>query len=204
MRLTRVFLPLLIAVLALGACSRQFATSYDSPVAAETAGDWRLAEVTVTVPDSLTVSEAKTLMPRADIVWREDPPGDRHAQVASIVRDAALAGASGLTGRRPVRLDIVVTRFHALTFEAESRLRWSGVHNIDFSIRVVDAESGAVLAGPEMVAAALPALTGAEMAAARARGESQKSRISEHLRAVVAGWLGLGPDPRERFARLGL
>lgn len=204
MRLIRVFLPLLIAALALGACSRQFATSYDHPVAAETARDWALADVSVTVPDSLTVSEAKSIIPRADIVWREDPPGDRHPQVAAIVRDAAVAGAAGLHGSRPVRLDIVVTRFHALTFEAETRLRWSGVHNIDFSIRVVDALSGAVLAGPEMIEAALPALSGPTMAEARARGESQKSQISAHLRAVIAGWLGLGPDPRGRFTRLGI
>lgn len=197
-------LSLVFVLLALAGCARQFATSYETAVAPEVARDWALADVTVTVPDSLTVSEARSLIPRADIVWREDPPGDRHPQVAKIVRDAALAGASGLTGRRPVRLDIVVTRFHALTFEAETRLKRSGVHNIDFSIRAVDAGSGAVLAGPETIEAALPAYSGPEMAERRAHGESQRSQISAHLREVVAGWLGIGPDPRRSFNRLGL
>jgi len=206
MRLNRLFtrLLLVIAALAVTGCAQRFATSYDTAVAAEVARGWKLADVTVIVPDTLTVSEAHSLIPRADIVWREDPPGDRHPQVARIMRDAALAGASGLGGSRPVRLEIVVTRFHALSFEAETRLRFSGVHNIDFSIRALDAQSGAVLAGPEKIAAALPAVTGPKMAEARARGESQKSQISAHLRAVIAGWLGLGPDPRAKFTRLGV
>ncbi len=73
----------------------------------------------VTVPKSLTVSEAKSLLPTADIVWREDPLGDRHVQVGKIVETAVLRGAQGLKGKRPVIIDVTVTRFHALTFEAE-------------------------------------------------------------------------------------
>lgn len=55
-----------------------FETAYD-PVPPDLARGWRLAGVRVSVPKTLTVSEAKKLLPNADIVWREDPPGDRHA-----------------------------------------------------------------------------------------------------------------------------
>ena len=37
------------------------------------AASWTLADVQVSVPRTLTVSEAKTHLPTADIVWREDP-----------------------------------------------------------------------------------------------------------------------------------
>lgn len=184
---------------------RTFETAYDAPVPAEMARSWRLAAVNVAVPDSLTVSEARTYEPDADIVWREDPIGDRRAQVDKIMTDAIRRGASGLKGARPVRLDVVMTRFHALTFEAESlNLPGVGVHNIDFQITVVDARTGAKLFGPMAIDAALPALTGAEMIKARVRGESQKSQISNHVAATIAGWLGLGPDQRESFVRSGI
>jgi hypothetical protein len=42
------------------------------------------------------------------------------------------------------------------------------------------------------------------MTAARLRGESQRSHITAHLEAVFAGWLGIGPDPRGSFQRLGV
>ncbi|MEZ5779593.1 MAG: DUF6778 family protein [Paracoccaceae bacterium] len=191
-----------LIVFGLAACSATFRTHYDNAAPVSQTATWSLADVRVAVPQSLSVSEARSLLPRADIVWREDPPGDRRAQVARIMTDAVREGASGLAGSRPVRLDVVVTRFHALTFEAESRAG-GGVHNIDFIITAADAETGEVLAGPEKVEAAFPALGGAEMAMARARGESQKSQITAHVRRVIAGWLGIGPDARGTFSRLG-
>ncbi|MGL5009951.1 MAG: DUF6778 family protein, partial [Paracoccaceae bacterium] len=79
----------------------------------------------------------------------------------------------------------------------------SGVHNIDFVAQVTDASTGEVLAGPEVIEAALPALSGELMRAARARGETQKSQITAHVRATIAGWLGAGPDNRGEFSRSG-
>ncbi|MFM2355941.1 MAG: hypothetical protein RLZZ528_1677 [Pseudomonadota bacterium] len=189
--------------LALAACGTSFGTSYDAAVPPDVARDWRLADVIVTVPASLSVSEAKAIFPQADIVWREDPPGDRRAQVAALLDAAATAGASPLQGARPVNIYLTVTRFHALTFEAESRLRYSGVHDIEFNARVTDAATGEVLAGPEGIEASLPALSGVDMVQARARGETQRSQITAHVAATLRGWLGLGPDPRQQFRRLG-
>ena len=180
-----------------------FRTFYENPVPAEVSRGWRLADVKVTVPRSLTVSEAHSALPDANIVWREDPPGDRYAQVEALVRNAARQGAKGLNGSHPVRLEITVSNFHALTFEAETLRADVGVHNVDFTIRVVDARSGAVLAGPDAIEAAMPAMTGARMVEARIQGETQRSQITAHLRKVIAGWLGLGPDARSTFTRVG-
>jgi hypothetical protein len=189
---------------ACGGGGSTFRTYYPAGVPADVARGWRVVDVAVSVPESLVVSEAKTLLPRADIVWREDPAtGDRHAQVAVIMKTAIQQGASGLRGGRPVRLSVVVSKFHALTFEAETRVENAGVHNVDFTIQVTDAASGAVLAGPEKIEAAFPALAGAQMAAARAQGQTQKSMIISHVRQTVAGWLGTGPDIRNSFSRQG-
>jgi hypothetical protein len=192
-----------LAIIGLTACSGSFETNYDKPIPTEVSSDWRLVQVQVTVPEALTVSEAKSILPRADIVWREDPLGDRKAQIAKILSDATHKGAAGLQGKRAIRLDLRVVRFHALTFEAEAKLSNSGVHNVDFFISAVDAKTGEVLAGPTLILAATPALAGVEMVEARNRGETQKIHISQHVTRVIAGWLGIGPDPRGQFTRLG-
>ena len=189
--------------LALSSCGSSFRTSYQDTVPPDVSRDWRLAGLEVVVPEALTVSEAKTIFPRADIVWREDPAGDRRAQVAALLDEAATAGAGGLMGARPVTITLTVSRFHALTFEAESRLRYSGVHDIEFTASVTDAATGEVLAGPEAIEASLPALSGVNMVEARARGETQRSQITAHVATTIRGWLGLGPDPRGQFRRLG-
>lgn len=179
-----------------------FETAYD-PVPPDLARGWRLAGVRVSVPKTLTVSEAKKLLPNADIVWREDPPGDRHAQVGKIIQSAVQSGAQGLRGPRPVIIEVTVTRFHALTFEAELSANDWGVHNIDFTARVLDAGSGAVLLPATAIRAELPALSGTRMSEARSRGVTQKSMIIGHVSKTVAGWLGLGPDNRGKFSRRG-
>ena len=192
-----------VSAFLLSACvGGSFETAYD-PVPADLTKTWRLAEVRVSVPKTLVVSEAKTLLPDADIVWREDPLGDRHEQVGKIIQNAVLRGAQGLHGARPVIIDITVTRFHALTFEAElSNSDW-GVHNVDFIAQVVDARTGEVLLPATKIRAETPAWSGARMKAARAKGITQKSMITNHVAATVAGWLGLGPDNRGEFSRQG-
>jgi hypothetical protein len=193
----------LAGLMVLAGCGATFRTAFEAPIPAQVSRKWRVTDVRVTAPGTLTVSEARTLVPQADIVWREDPPGDRRAQVAELVRQAALQGTRGLRGPRPVVIEVTLSRFHALTFEAETRVRGAGVHNIEFAAQVVDARSGEVLAGPDAIEASLPAMAGVDMTEARLRGESQRSQITAHLAAVFAGWLGIGPDPRRTFSRLG-
>ncbi|AWD20659.1 DUF6778 family protein [Pseudogemmobacter blasticus] len=191
------------AALTAGCVGGTFHTAYAAPIPADVSRQWKLAGVRVNVPQSLKVSEAHTYLPAADIVWREDPLGDRHAQVAALLKNAVTRGASGLRGKRGVYLDIVVSRFHALTFEAEQRFQNAGVHNIHFTASVVDARTGEVLVAPTEIEASLPALSGDQMKAARARGETQRSQITAHVATTIAGWLSLAADPRNSFSRAG-
>jgi hypothetical protein len=204
MSVTRRAALLGVTAVLLSACvgGGTFETAYE-PLPADVARSWRVADVRVDVPRSLTVSEAKSLLPNADIVWREDPAGDRYAQVAKIMDDAVTRGASGLRGSRPVVIDVKVTRFHALTFEAEQRGQNWGVHNIQFVAQVSDARTGEVLVPASTIRAELPALSGDQMRAARQKGVTQKSMITNHVAKTVAGWLGTGPDNRGEFSRQG-
>ena len=203
MQLTRRLFLLTASVAPLAACG-VYQTAFTAALSPDQSRGWHVTAVQVSVPQSLTVSEEHVLIPRADIVWREDDPtGDRHAQVAAIMHDAVAAGARPLRGAVPVTLQITVTRFHALSFEAETELADAGVHNIQFDIQVVDARTHQVLAGPTHVQADLPALSGQAMVAARARGETQKSQITAHVAQTIAAWLGIGPDVRGSFTRLG-
>ena len=193
------------AALVLSACvggGGSFKTEYDR-LSADVTGAWRLAEVRVDVPKTLVVSEAKSLLPNADIVWREDPLGDRYAQVDTIMTNAITRGAQGLRGARPVIIAVTVTRFHALTFEAELREKNWGVHNVDFTAQVLDAQTGAVLLPATAIRAELPALSGTQMREARRKGVTQKSMITNHVAKTVQGWLALGPDNRGEFSRQG-
>lgn len=192
-----------LAALLLSACvGGAFKTDY-TPLGADATKGWRLSDVRVSVPDSLTVSEEDTLLPNADIVWREDPVGDRRAQVGKIIKDAVTRGASGLRGSRGVIIEITVTRFHAMTWAAElSSADW-GVHNINFDARVIDASSGEVLVATTAIEAEFPALSGDKMKAARAKGQTQKKMITAHVANTIAGWLGTGPDNRSSFSRQG-
>ena len=78
-------LALAMAVLPLAGCIgvETFQTYYETPVPAAQSKGWHVVAVDVSVPDKLTVSEEHTYEPKADIVWREDPIGDRHPQDAS-------------------------------------------------------------------------------------------------------------------------
>ena len=188
----------------LSACAGgTFRTYYDWPGAAEVSKSWHVVDVKVAVPAKLTVSEEHSLVPKADIVWQEDPNGDRRRQVSTIVKRGIELGSADLHGPRPVRLEATLTRFHAMTLEAETINADVGVHDIGFVLQAVDARTGTVLVGPTPVQADFPAMTGTRMIEARIHGESQKSQIVRHLQEVISGWLGTGPDPRKTFIRFG-
>ncbi len=188
---------------ALSACGSSWATAYE-PIT-EPARDWRLASVEVIVPETLTVSEdISSYIPKADIVWQEEPVGDRRAQVAAIFKQGITAGASGLRGKRPVRLRIVVEKFHALNKKARySAPSGTGVYDIRYTAQVLDARSGAELVAPQYIQADFPGATGAAAKAAEQNGQSQRGDIVAHLTQTTAGWLGLGADNRTSFNRAG-
>ncbi len=198
---------LILGVLAAGglsACSQTWETSYANAPTADQTASWRVSKIDVVVPQSLTVTEANTYAPEADIVWREEPLGDRHEQVRKIMHEAVSRGASRLSGKgRGVHIKVTVNQFHALTNKTRYTLERSGVHNIDFSIRVLDRRTGELLAAEENIQADLIAYTGAQAKEAIAMGQTQRVRIINHVASVVAGWLGAGPDVRNNFIRAG-
>ncbi|RKF15175.1 hypothetical protein D6850_10055 [Roseovarius spongiae] len=151
--------------------------------------------VTVTVPRTLKVSEANRFYPGGDIVWREDPMGDRHAQVQRIVEDAMTRGVAGLDTGTPVALDIQVARFHALTQKA--RYTTGGVHDLKFTMTLRDPETGAALTEPRMITADLKGFGGRKAIEAERRGQTQKVRITNRLAEVIrAELISPGSHPK--------
>jgi hypothetical protein len=155
--------------------------------------DYRLEAVRFDAPADLSVSEANSFYPLADIVWRGDPLGDRKSQVSEIFRTAIIRGAEGLDGETPVVVDVTLARFHSLT--ERTRYTVGGTHSIKFDLTIRHAETGAVLEPTRRVTADLPALGGQAAVMAEQRGETQKVRILAHLAALfrdtltdASGW----------------
>lgn len=140
-------------------------------------------DVRVSVPKTLTVSEADGFYPNADIVWREDPYGDRHQQVASLVTEAMTRGTEALSGSEQVILEVQINQFHALTQRA--RYTIGGLHEITFSYRVLDARSGEEIVSARNVDATFSGYGGKKALEAERQGITQKVRISDHLAGVI-------------------
>lgn len=156
--------------------------------------------VRVRVPRSLEVSEANRYLPRGDIVWREDPAGDRYQQVAEIMQNALEAGVAPLDGPVHVNLEVQVNRFHALTQKA--RYTTGGIHSISFDMVLTDPKTGAMLTEVRTVEADFKAYGGQEALEAEANGLTQKVRISNELAKVIQTEL-TNPEGYKN-ARLGL
>jgi hypothetical protein len=142
-----------------------------------------VSAINVVVPTDLRVSEANRYYPSGDIVWREDPMGNRHAQVAKIVHDALSRGTTSFTGPAAVMLDVEVERFHALSEKA--RYTVGGVHNIIFSMVLRDATTGAPLSEARRIEIDLEAFGGQQAITAETRGLTQKVRITGHMAEVI-------------------
>jgi hypothetical protein len=187
---TRILYALLgLAALIVAGCtpttdvSRNLALTDIGPVADVPRQNWEFAELIIDVPQSLTVSEANAYKPRADIVWREDPMGDRHAQVAAVMRGGLEPALSSMRGDVPVQIVLEVTRFHAQTERV--RYTFGGEHEIEFVYLVRHAETGAILAGPEAVDLTFRAYGGQRALEAEQQGITQRVRITERL----VGWV---------------
>lgn len=184
-------------------CSGQWRTEYEKLDAAK-AQSWRVSAVSVSVPSSLSVSDANVLAPNADIVWHGDPPGDRRAQVKAIMEQAARAASSPLRGPVDAQLNIVVAEFHGVTPTAIARAP-GAVHNIQFTAQIVDRQTNAPITAPMKIRADLPAIVGsaAYYNQASLTGEDQKTRVTRHITQTLRGWLGVGPDNRGGFTSPG-
>lgn len=200
MKMSR-FIPAMIlgAALAVSGCvgtsdvSRGIGFDGPAPIENIAVQNWTVTAFEVNVPQTLTSSEANTIKPRSDIVWREDPAGDRHAQVDALMTAALAPAFAAVVGDTPVIVSLEVTRFHAQTH----RVRYSNLsseHEIEFVMTVRHAETGEILSGPRPVDLTFGALGGADAVAADARGETQRVRISSRLVQWVNAEF-IGPVP---------
>ncbi|SDJ23959.1 DUF6778 family protein [Lutimaribacter saemankumensis] len=137
----------------------------------------------VKVPRSLKVSEANSYYPMGDIVWREDPLGDRHQQIAAIFDESLSRATADMSGALPVTAEIVVKRFHALT--EKTRYTIGGVHSIRFELILRDPETGIAIMPPREIRADLKGFGGSRAIEAEQKGITQKVRITQHLANVI-------------------
>lgn len=163
------------------------------------ATSYNVVDVRVEVPRSLRVSEANLIYPIADIVWREDPLGDRYEQVETILANAVAQGAEAFNTGQDVILLLEVSRFHSLTQRA--RYSFGGDHSIKFDFTVLDAATGFALTEPKRIDASFDAYGGEVAIEAEANGLTQKVRITQHVAGVIAQELnGLQAAPAVNIA----
>ena len=143
----------------------------------------RVVGLSVVVPESLSVSEADGYKPVADILWREDPYGDRYVQVKKILTDGITRGTRKLHGDLPVVLHVELVRFHAVT--ERTRYAFVGEHEIEFMLSVTNARTGDTIVPFYLVDATFGAFGGAQALEAERAGITQKVRILNQLDEVI-------------------
>ncbi|MDT8327591.1 MAG: DUF6778 family protein [Roseovarius sp.] len=182
----------LIAALMLGfglsACASVDTASRNAPLETQSMQPVPLSldvrAVRVSVPKSLKVSEANRYYPGGDIVWREDPLGDRHEQVKAIFEQGLGRGVADMThGTVPVMLDVIVTRFHALSEKA--RYTIGGVHAVQFKFILRNPETGEAYGEPTFVKADFKAYGGQHAINAERKGLTQKVRIVDQISKAI-------------------
>lgn len=168
-------------------------TFFPEPLREDVTYNWHVVGVEANASRDLSTTTSNGQMPNVDIIWREDGPGDVYAQVETIMTESMALAASrlqvSLKGNRAVILVADVIQFHSLTERARSNI--GGIHNVDFNLTVVDAETREVLAGPAYIEADVPAFGGAEAAEAVSRGQTMRVRIIQRVSDVVATYLGV-------------
>ena len=187
-------LPIAVALGLSGCVSTN--TFFPEPLREDLTYNWRVVEVQATVPRTLTTTTANGQMPDVDLIWREDGPGDVYAQIETIMEEA-MAQASlrfrpAVKGSRPVILRTEQIQFHSLTERARSNI--GGIHNTDFILTVVDANTGELLAGPATIESDVKAYGGAKAEALVAVGQTMRVRIIQRVSDVIATYLGIAGD----------
>ena len=195
--------------------SRDAAIDLTLPGAPGAAIDVRNARFTVTgvsveVPQRLSVSEANLYYPVADIVWRGEPRGDRHAQVRALFEEAFARATRPMRQGPAATVEVEVTRFHALS--EKTRYSIGGVQSIRYRLTVRDAETGAVLDGPREVVADYRASGGARAIEEESQGLTQRVVAVHNLALSAARALSEPAEPeavealtrRDGDLRLGL
>lgn len=152
----------------------------------------RVDRVDVVIPDKMPVSANPGVRyPSQDtLVWWEDPPGDRKAQVRRLVAEAVQHSAERtLIGAKPVRIEIFIDQFHAMTPRARSTSLQLGVHEVQFDIVISDVETDEIIASENDINADLRAFSGTSALLAEQNGQTQAVRIKARIDQVISDWL---------------
>lgn len=180
---------ILAALAGLSACSAPSGVSRNvtletvSPVLEGPRQDWSIVDLRVDVPRTLTVSEANSIRPNADIVWRGDPLGDRYDQVDALMTSALAPVLRPRDGAStPVIVTIELQQFHAVSELA--RYTIGGSHEFVFTLTVTHAETGEILSGPRPVDLTYRVAGGQAALDEEAQGITQRARVIERLQ----GW----------------
>jgi len=193
---------------ALTACSSAPTVTRNAPLAAvnasaqiqpQTLRDYDVHSIRFSVPDDMTVSEANSYYPIADIVWRGDPLGNRSQQIADMFQTSIQAAGANLNGQIPVTVEVTLARFHSMT----ERTRYSvgGTHSIKFDLTVRNALTGEVLEQTRRIDGDFPGLGGNAALAADSAGQTQKVRVLTHLTNLFSQELtGVAGPQRNRAA----
>ncbi len=158
----------------------------NAPIAAERIVQLRsynVADVVLKASSNLSVSEANTYYPSADIVWRGDPYGDRRVQVMSMFDTAIQRNQSRLWGARDVQVEVDLVRFHGVT--ERTRFSIGGVYNAIFDLTVRDYATGEIIEGPRRIEGNLPAPGGGAAYMQEQRGETEKVRVTQFLTQIL-------------------
>ncbi|MDT8855602.1 DUF6778 family protein [Paracoccaceae bacterium Fryx2] len=170
------------------------ASGKNAPRTVVLATQYQVVGIEVSVPKTLKVSEANMYYPIADIVWRGEQRGDRHAQVKAIFEESLGYGTRGMTKGPKVVVNVAVTRFHCLTEKA--RYTVGGMHSLHFTLTVRDAASGAVIDGPRKIWADIRASGGSKAIAEDTVGRTQRVVVIENLAATIRRELSMQrPEP---------
>lgn len=145
---------------------------------------YAIEAMTFSTIDELSVSEANSYYPQADVVWRGDPIGDRVAQVEAMFQTAATRNKERLEGDTPVVVDIQLVRFQGVT--ERTRFSIGGVYNIVFNMRVRNAETGEVIEDSRRILADLSAPGGIAALMQEQRGQTEKVRVTDFLTQVFS------------------
>lgn len=177
----------LILATGLAACATPDTVSRNAPLEAQglSAPDeqiirnYDVTSIEVNVSRDLRASESNGYYPVADIVWRGDPVGDRHAQIEQIFRTATERAAADLGGTREVIAVIDLVRFHGVT--ERTRFSVGGVYNMVFNLAIYDGQTGLVIEPPRQLVANLPAPGGQAALQLEQAGQTEKVRVLDYL-----------------------
>ena len=150
------------------------------------AADWTITDSNIRFGDTIGRTESGTAY-QSNFVWDGFNGGNRKKQVAGLFKAAIADVSQRMAGSRDVTMNVVVTRFHALTPGAQT---WCcGQHNIVADLEVVDAGTGDVLALGRDVYLGRTALGGIPGLIANAAGRDQVVRVREGIARGIHNWL---------------